>query len=780
MTAKDFHEKLVFLKRELRVPGDSVAAKQRASAPAEYIIRALLGFLLSRATIFSSVAPFGAAITAAAPVGAPGAVTLLGALFGYMLMPGTIQPLKYMAISVLISAVIHLCRGTPFSEKKWFPPLTAAAVTASIGFIYAIDAGWTAAATARYAADVLLAGGAAYFYRVAMSSWDGTDSQAETKHAVSVILLLATALAAVSGILLFRTISVGRIISVLIIMLSAFRGGIAYGCASACAVGLLMDATGSAVPYYTLLYAFCALVSGAFTKQGRVMFLASYILADAVAVVWLWNVSSSASAMYEVFIASVAFAVLPSRTMARMTILIPANTKGYGVLKAREYAKSRVELAAGAFRDLYDTVRISMNSGVNDSSISTVFEAAAESVCRQCRRSPECWQARFNDTQDIMNNLTPLLRQQGTLRPADFPQYFAEKCASLAEFASAVNAEYKAMQVRRRYKTLLSENRITAYGQYADFSTVLRGLACELGSDIGFDPETEHKLQKFLRSADIDASAAVFRDRGGRLHAELSGGGLYLLRRDQEFLNRLSGVVGMRLCCSEERSSSGRMILLEAEPLCATVGIASLRKKGQSACGDSGTYFKTDEGLLYILLSDGMGAGSDAARYSMDAVRILEKFLRAGVQPELAMRILNDQMLLRNATDTVAATVDLMCIDLFSGETRLFKYGAAPTYVRRGDTVRRIRSRNLAAGLGSCIDGSPELVRLRLEPGNFAVVLTDGVINGAEDRWLREVLADCQGESAREMARSILESAMKNTGRDDDMTVITICISTRL
>ena len=60
------------------------------------------------------------------------------------------------------------------------------------------------------------------------------------------------------------------------------------------------------------------------------------------------------------------------------------------------------------------------------------------------------------------------------------------------------------------------------------------------------------------------------------------------------------------------------------------------------------------------------------------------------------------------------------------------------------------------------------------------MVLTDGVINGAEDRWLREVLADCQGESAREMARSILESAMINTGRDDDMTVITICISTRL
>ena len=137
-------------------------------------------------------------------------------------------------------------------------------------------------------------------------------------------------------------------------------------------------------------------------------------------------------------------------------------------------------------------------------------------------------------------------------------------------------------------------------------------------------------------------------------------------------------------------------------------------------------------------------------------------------------------MLLRNATDTVAATVDLMCIDLFSGETQLFKYGAAPTYVRRGDTVRRIRSRNLAAGLSSISDGAPELVKLKLEPHNFAVVLTDGVINGSEDKWLREILADCDGENARDMAKHILESAMKSTGRDDDMTVITICISTRL
>lgn len=51
------------------------------------------------------------------------------------------------------------------------------------------------------------------------------------------------------------------------------------------------------------------------------------------------------------------------------------------------------------------------------------------------------------------------------------------------------------------------------------------------------------------------------------------------------------------------------MTLLEAEPLAVSVGIAALKKRGEKVSGDRGSYFKTDSGVLCVILSDGMGTG---------------------------------------------------------------------------------------------------------------------------------------------------------------------------
>ena len=92
--------------------------------------------------------------------------------------------------------------------------------------------------------------------------------------------------------------------------------------------------------------------------------------------------------------------------------------------------------------------------------------------------------------------------------------------------------------------------------------------------------------------------------------------------------------------------------------------------------GDKGTYFKTDSGVLCVILSDGMGAGSEAAAESDEAVAILERFLRSGVDGAAAMKILNSVMLLRSGEEWGFATADMMCVDLFTGEAALYKLGA--------------------------------------------------------------------------------------------------------
>ncbi len=56
-------------------------------------------------------------------------------------------------------------------------------------------------------------------------------------------------------------------------------------------------------------------------------------------------------------------------------------------------------------------------------------------------------------------------------------------------------------------------------------------------------------------------------------------------------------------------------------------------------------------------------------------------------------------MLLKCGDNWGFATVDLMCVDLFSGETCFYKYGAAPSYVSASRGIRRIKCESFAPGL---------------------------------------------------------------------------------
>ena len=221
------------------------------------------------------------------------------------------------------------------------------------------------------------------------------------------------------------------------------------------------------------------------------------------------------------------------------------------------------------------------------------------------------------------------------------------------------------------------------------------------------------------------------------------------------------------------------MVLLEAEPLAVSVGVAAMKKEGEPVSGDRGTYFKTEQGVLCVLLSDGMGSGESAARESISVVRILERFLRCGVEPATAMKLLSSVMLLKNGENWGYATVDLMCIDLFTGQTGFYKYGAAPSYIRTGKTVRRVKGVSMAAGILAEEGQTPDVVRMRLRPGGVALIASDGVAPRDDDGWIREALLEFDGGDTRALARSVLRQAGEIYGCTDDMTVLAVRVEER-
>ena len=172
-----------------------------------------------------------------------------------------------------------------------------------------------------------------------------------------------------------------------------------------------------------------------------------------------------------------------------------------------------------------------------------------------------------------------------------------------------------------------------------------------------------------------------------------------------------------------------------------------------------------------------MGSAPQANRESTLALRLLEQFLQAGVDTEHALVTLSSALALRGEEAGGFTTIDLLQVDLFTGDGVVFKLGAAPTYVRKGGTVRRIVGAALPAGLSADQRTAPDRFPLHLSPGDCVLMVSDGVAGTGEDGWLRERFAQFQGDSPKELAADLI--AHSPQGATDDRTALVVRIEKR-
>ncbi len=200
------------------------------------------------------------------------------------------------------------------------------------------------------------------------------------------------------------------------------------------------------------------------------------------------------------------------------------------------------------------------------------------------------------------------------------------------------------------------------------------------------------------------------------------------------------------------------------------VGAVLRPKAGETVCGDTVMSFQTEEGLWCLLLADGMGSGEPARKESALTCRLLRQFLEAGIAPEAALKTLNAAMALRGADTGSFTTIDLCTCRAATGETAFYKFGAAPSYLKKGGNVRRVTGGSLPAGLRGA-PAAPDVTRAALDPGGFAVMISDGVADPARDEWLQDLLAGWEGEDPQELAGLILAESIRREHLEDDCGV---------
>lgn len=223
---------------------------------------------------------------------------------------------------------------------------------------------------------------------------------------------------------------------------------------------------------------------------------------------------------------------------------------------------------------------------------------------------------------------------------------------------------------------------------------------------------------------------------------------------------QLSELVVQAMAATEPEAVPGRELPYD-------VALGSSPKEGQRLCGDSLTYFKGGQNTLYLLLSDGMGSGREAQRESQMTLRLTEQFLTAGIDAETALRTLNAALNLRSDDQGSFTTIDLLAVNLGDYQAALYKYGAAPTYIKRQGTVRRLTGSALPAGLQDAASAPPP-AKFPLEENSFVLMVSDGVADSSDDKWLQDLLAGWQGDNPNVLVSLVLRECRQRRHGDDD------------
>lgn len=337
---------------------------------------------------------------------------------------------------------------------------------------------------------------------------------------------------------------------------------------------------------------------------------------------------------------------------------------------------------------------------------------------------------------------------------------------------------------RRNYiwQKRLNENKDLMIAHLQEMAQIMTQLADESRRCVPMGERRFKQIAHALREVDIQIkNLYLIENEVGRMEVSLT---MRAVKKNnlstEEIGDLLSVLLNMRLVGAKDNpffvgGEWKTYFYVEEARFHVLTGVAKAVKETEKISGDNYAFFETGTGNLTVVLSDGMGSGDKACGDSTMVVELMQKFLEAGFQTEMAIQMINSALLTGEENSNMS-TLDLCSMDLYSGECRFVKVGSASTYIKRQHLVDRISSGNLPLGVFQKPD--MEAVGRTLMDGDYIIMVSDGVLDalsqGIGEDMLPELIGSTDLENPGEMANAILNFCIHQCrGRiRDDMTVL--------
>ena len=330
----------------------------------------------------------------------------------------------------------------------------------------------------------------------------------------------------------------------------------------------------------------------------------------------------------------------------------------------------------------------------------------------------------------------------------------------------------------------LSENKSLMVDQLREMSKIMMELAKENRRCVPVSSRRFKQIAHAFKEMELQLkNLYLIENENGRteISVTLKSKGKNPLSSD-EIGDLLSVLLGTHLSSRQDNKfflSEGfeTLYYVEKSKFHTLTGAAKAVKETEQISGDNYSFFEMETGNLTAVLSDGMGSGDKACADSTMVVELVQRFLEAGFQMEMAIQMINSTLLSGGEQGNMS-TLDVCSLDLYSGECHFVKVGSSSSYIKRQHLVDRISSGNLPLGIFQKPD--MESIGRTLMDGDYIIMISDGVLDalsqGIGEDTLSEFIGSLTVENPGEMANTILRYCiLQSRGHiRDDMTVMVI------
>lgn len=452
-----------------------------------------------------------------------------------------------------------------------------------------------------------------------------------------------------------------------------------------------------------------------------------------------------------------------------------ADVNVYTARRLKDMAGSLGNLARAFTDDMGGGRQLSREDGM------AAMQMAAAAVCGGCSRCNLYLNSEKEDSY-YLYYLIRMFEQKGQIEMEDMPRLFHEMCRRKEEYVSQLNRCLGRATMNLSWKNRFLESRDAVIVQFRELSAILEEFSCQMesASDITevFKEPIKYMFGRHRLKVENMLILEYENEQREAFLTVRSASSRCMTARDAcELLSRAMG--NKRWSVAKDSKSlitrkAAAFRFVEDGKYRMLYGVAREAREGEQISGDNFTFSDKLPRQVILSLADGMGSGPAANEESSRVIELTEQLLETGFSARAALKLVNTVLLLAGAEQN-PTTLDLCCIDLYTGVLEVMKLGAVATFVMGRDGVDLLEAGELPMGVAGTVE--PILLSKKLWDNDRIVMVSDGVLEALpgenKEETLREYLEGAQVKNPQEMADELMEFACSfDHGVPDDMTVL--------